>query len=416
MSAGLMQAVGAMSRTLRKPQHKFQVRSRPWQIQPFMIAPVLPGETLKNLLMQSRVVTDPIKNPLIGWWVEYYFFYVKHRDLDQRDNFVQMMLDPDYDTATMNTAARTETYHYGATIDWTEKCLNRVVDEYFRNEGEATLAGAIGTLPAASVHPSQENWMDSLMDDTTFKASLPDDGEIVVGADDKITAPEIDAAMRAWQWAKGNGLTDQTYEDFLRTYGVRLPKEEVHKPELVRYLKEWTYPSNTINPADGKPTSACSWAVSERADKDRFFKEPGFIFGVTVTRPKVYLSKQVGSAVGVMNDAMAWLPAVLRDDPYTSMKHMLDGTGPIQHGTDAAGYWLDVRDLLLYGDQFVNFALTEVDAGFVALPTAALGKRYATATDADALFVTPATLNKIRQDGVVTLNVASTQQDSTAQT
>ena len=67
-------------RVTRRPQHTFQLRHRPWEIQPFMLAPVLPGETMQNLLLQARVVTDPIKNPLIGWWCEHYVFYVKHRD------------------------------------------------------------------------------------------------------------------------------------------------------------------------------------------------------------------------------------------------------------------------------------------------------------------------------------------------
>jgi len=35
---------------------------------------------VENLLIQSRVVTDPLQNSLIGWWQEYYIFYVKHRD------------------------------------------------------------------------------------------------------------------------------------------------------------------------------------------------------------------------------------------------------------------------------------------------------------------------------------------------
>ena len=54
-------------RVMRRPVHTFQLRQRPFAITPFMIAPVLPGETMKNLLLQSRAVTDPIKNPLVGW-------------------------------------------------------------------------------------------------------------------------------------------------------------------------------------------------------------------------------------------------------------------------------------------------------------------------------------------------------------
>ena len=74
-------AAPRVGRKLRSPIHRFHLRHYPFQLQPFMLAPVIPGETMKNLLLQARVVTDPIKNGLIGWWQEYYFFYVKHRDL-----------------------------------------------------------------------------------------------------------------------------------------------------------------------------------------------------------------------------------------------------------------------------------------------------------------------------------------------
>jgi hypothetical protein len=72
------------------------------------IAPVLPGETMKNLLLQARVVSDPIKNPLIGWWCEFYFFYVKHRDLDDRDVFTEMMVNPATTTSSLNEATGKE--------------------------------------------------------------------------------------------------------------------------------------------------------------------------------------------------------------------------------------------------------------------------------------------------------------------
>lgn len=414
MAAPLFTELEPVGRVGRRPQHRFAIRQRPWQIQPMFIAPVLPGETMKNLMLQARVVSDPVKHPLVGWWSEYYFFYLKHRDLADREAFVQMMLDQDYDLSALYTAANTKTYHYGATVDWTKLCLDRVVEEYFRNEGETVLAASIDGLPLA--HIMNESWLDSVMNAAEFTAGLPPDASVTVGVDDVITAPEIDAAMRSWKWATANGLTEQSYEDFLRTYGVRLPKEETHKPELIRYLREWTYPANTIDAATGAPSSALSWSIQERADKDRFFKEPGFLFGVSVVRPKVYLSKQTGSAVGLMNSALSWLPSVLRDDPMTSLQLSPMGTGPIPTATDPNGYWVDIRDLLLYGDQFVNFALTETDAALVGLPSPTLDKRFASATDADALFETPLTQNLVRSDGIVMLTILGQQKDGTPTT
>jgi hypothetical protein len=118
------QSLPQAGRVARKPVHTFHLRHYPFAIQPFMIAPVLPGETMKNLLMQSRVVLDPIKNPLIGWWLEYYWFYVKHSDMDARDNLQSLMLDPAFAvSAIQDTTADVNLYHAGAAgaVNWTQR-------------------------------------------------------------------------------------------------------------------------------------------------------------------------------------------------------------------------------------------------------------------------------------------------------
>ena len=395
----LVQEVGQVGRKLRKPVHTFQVRHRPWQIQPMCIAPVLPGETMENCLMQARVVTDPIQNPLIGWWIEYYFFYVKHRDLDARDTLVEMMLT-DASIAGLNSAALTETYHYATSVDWASLCLKRVVEEYFRDQDETWNADVIGNLPAASIN--QESFWNSAVDDAT---SVP-------AANNLQDAPDL-TVMSAYQnqYARMRQMrmTDMSYEDWLKTYGVRAVKEseDIHKPELLRYVRDWSYPTNTVDPTTGAPSSAVSWAVAERFDKKRMFKEPGFIFGVTVARPKVYLKNQRGSGVHMLDNAMSWLPALLADEPYTSLKEYTASAsiaGPLGVAT-STGYWVDVRDLFLYGDQFVNFALTGTGDNAVALPTATMKKRYASASEADAMFKAAAPANLVRQDGVCNLSI-----------
>jgi hypothetical protein len=386
-------------RKSRRPSHRFQVRQKPYQIQPFMIAPVLPGETLDNLLMQARVVTDPITNPLIGWWCEYYFFYVKWRDLDDRQALIDMALT-DTATTALQTAAQTETYHYASSIDFANKCLKRVTEEYFRNEGEAWNVATLGNLPLASVN--QDSWLDSIVDATTTAPTA----NLLQEAPDLTV---IAAYQTQYDRMRQMRLTDMTFHDWLETYGenVSTPvNESEYKPELVRYLRQWQYPSNTIDPTNGTPTSAVSWSIAERADKARHFKEPGFLFGVCVFRPKVYFRNQRGSASHMLDSALPWLPAVLADEPYTSLKSFTNANGPLTGTTN--GYWIDVRDLYLYGDQFVNFAMTGTGDNAVALPTAALGKRYCSSTDVDNLFVNAAGgKNLVRQDGVVNLNIRS---------
>ena len=49
-----------VNRKTRSPQHTWAIKQRPFVITPFMIAPVLPGETLKAGVMQARAVSEPL--------------------------------------------------------------------------------------------------------------------------------------------------------------------------------------------------------------------------------------------------------------------------------------------------------------------------------------------------------------------
>ena len=60
-----------LQRKPRTPTHNFFVTHMPWQLQPFFIAPVLPGETLKNLTITGRMITDPLATGpfnILPWW------------------------------------------------------------------------------------------------------------------------------------------------------------------------------------------------------------------------------------------------------------------------------------------------------------------------------------------------------------
>ena len=106
---------------------------------------------------------------------------------------------------------------------------------------------------------------------------------------------------------------------------------------------------------------------------------------------------------------------MLSPDPNTSLKLLPDNNGLLGDFTDSGGAWVDVKDLYLYGDQFVNFTLTAGKEGLVALPDVAMNSEYATATDANLLFTTnTATTTLIRSDGVVRLAVAGRLQDTSS--
>lgn len=403
--------VPSNQRVQRRPKHTFQIRHRPWQIQPVMIAPVLPGETLMSLQWQIRAVTDPIKNPLIGWHYESMFFYVKVTDLETTaGELTEMFINPVANMAAFNAAANLKTYHYGGCIDWTGRAVVAIVDHYFRNEGEsAALNGIhIDSVPIASVG-SEGSWLQSMAPAAALAATDVDVDAMSAGAN--IMLSDIQKAMVLWTQLTQGGLVKLTFEEYLKQYGMRPPASDIAKPELLRFSRDWTYPSNTVDPATGTPTSACSWSIQERADKHRMFREPGFVVGVVCCRPKVYRQKQSGAVTGLMDNGLFWLPALLRPD-VTASVILVDNAdaGPLTGQT--TDYSMDLKDLWLYGDQFINYALTDTDSNIIDIPRADGTTRYATAADADELFFAASPKNQIRADGICQLAIAGSITDT----
>jgi hypothetical protein len=426
------QSLPRTGRKLRKPSHSFQLRIRPWQIQPFVIAPVLPGETMKNALIQARAVSAPVKNPLVGWWYEKFLFYVKLRDLGERDSAVALLMTnapiPDNTAAT----AMAEMYDVTGKFSYVRACLRRVVDTYFRTD-EEVLDGQlykIGNLDVARASVI-DNWTDSLIADSDVAEIGTED---LPGGDSPLGGDEQDAPLAGytdeynhWLAMRDMGLVSVGFDDWIKAFGVTPPQDikkvdEKHRPELLRYIREWTYPSNTVNAVDGAPSSALSWSVAERADKDRFFQEPGFVFGVTLCRPKIYFNKQRSTVAQFLDSSISWLPALLSDEPYTSLKKFAQAAGPLDSSGTPEAYWVDMRDLFMYGDQFRNFAADGTESG-VTLPTPntadpeavddpPINKRYASAADADLLFTSGATANTIKIDGRIDLTILSRLEDT----
>lgn len=415
------QALGASHRKLRSPQHQFYIRHRPWEIQPFMIAPVLPGESLENATLQARVVTDPLQSSVVGWWCEHYLFYVKLRDLYARDLLTAMLLKPETDISSLNSGTDRRYYQEatsGTDINYPKLCTEVIVDNYFRNEGETAGQYVNGSLYLASV--STDNALDSAINasdlegaagvDQNLVSTTPGQGEGTAA----VYTSEIDKALKEWEYARSMKVTDMTFEDWCESFGVTMPQSsQLYKPELLRYSRDWAYPTNTIDPTNGTPRSAVSWAIAMRADKRRYFTEPGFIVGVAVCRPKMYFKNMRCNMVQLMNNAYAWLPPQLAADPYASFVKVAAGQAPLT--SNAGAYYIDIKDLFIHGDQFSTEDLTTVQgSNVVALPNAALtNKRYPASTDMDALFVDiTAGTGRIKQDGVVRLQILGRQTDT----
>lgn len=409
MQVGLHQ-IAKPQRVPRYPKHTFNIRHKPFVIQPFMIAPVLAGDTMKSLLFQYRAQTEQLANQLIGWWAEHFFFYVPLRALPSWTTLEAMLLD-NGSVAGIVQAADVDTYHCDANApDYVDECLVAITEHFFRDEGQAWNASGttIDSNPIASAKVSAPGWLNSTTLETVFDDNdpgMPEDA----GTD---TMEELDRRRLQWEFLRSQNITQMEYEDYLKTFGVKLQAQEgIIKPELLRHTRAWQLPSSAVDGATGATSTVVSWAGQERADKDRFFKQPGFIVGVTVVRPKVYFNNVKGAAVSLLRDALTWLPRMLQHEAAISLKEIAAGLGPLDDSS--AAYIVDTKDIFLHGDQFLNYALTATDANLVSLPSDDLTNWfYPSSTDIDGLFASANTTNLVHQDGIVSLTIHSTLVDT----
>lgn len=409
--------VGATDRKVRSPKHTFLLSEFAMTAQPFMLAPVLPGETLDNIWFECRTVTNPVENRIIGWKKEFYFFYVKITDL-MTDAIRDMFVNPDNaDIAGSLGVAGNDNnfYHANGGVDFTKRALKAVMEHWFRDEGEAwdkykTSWG----IPFVQFR--DQFWMDSLTD----KDLMPEGANIAAAT----TAGDLERLMNLFEMTRAMGVSGMTFEDYLRHHGINVPNQLENKPELLARFGDFQYPSNTIDPASGAATSAVSWVFKNGEKKRKLFKEPGFILGVSVTRPKVYYSGLAGSLGEFMTRAWDWMPNYLASMPETSLKLFATDTGPLGARTaDLDPYWVDMRDLLMYGDQFVNaaaFGAAPANTGahnLVALPITdgadGINTKNPTEAMINALFKGTDDKSIVFSDGYVNLSILGAQTDHT---
>jgi hypothetical protein len=389
------------NRSMRRPKHSFLVRSKPHRLVPICLAPVMAGDTLKSASYQARAITSPLASTLSGWHAEFWWFFVRIIDMPDGQAIMEKIISED-EAPQGNDTAKASLYSTG--INWVERAWTLLLPHYFRDYGESWDSVMDGDLPVVAVRG--RSWFDHFTPDD----DMPEDEE---------DATDAENLWSKWQVLSRNRLTTMTYEEYLRSQGVKPPPNlrepdlDLKIPELIRYYRDWQYPVATINPATGVASNAVSWAISDRMDRRRRFAEPGFIIGVATYRPKAYLPIaagtgdtasgiwQAGAASGFLNRAKAWIPPNYVNEPGESLATFPVGTGPLGSSV-SDDYWFDYRNLYLDGDQMVIGA----PAGTTLPRRAAPHWRYPTAAGVSALFAAPAT-DTVDLEGVAAFQIAS---------
>lgn len=332
------------SRKSRRPNFPMAGIMKPYGLYPLMATPVLPGETMAKFDQKIRVVSKPVKHPLAGSWFETWLCYVKLTDLDR--DLGQMFISDDYSTTGWTAAAaNARTFTRAGQIDWINLCLRRVWQSFFANQGESVRL--IDGVPQVKL--SNQTWMQNLM----FKPDSVDATQLPSVTDEQLTGFQMAALM---------GMSELTYENYLKQFGVQSIVAGPGEPEILRYTRSWAQPVNTVEPSTGAPSSAFVWSEQISSDKPKRFDEPGFVIQIATIRPKMYLSGLVASFVGNLWGFSDWFPVYNLEDPVAGVREILssDQVFLASLNPGAANSLLyDHRDLLSHGEQFVNAAAAE---------------------------------------------------------
>lgn len=402
-------------RSSRSPQCTWFTEMLPWQQVPVMVHPVKAGETLKSASIQCRCMSSPLVSGISGWWLEFYLFYVRVGDLNSADTIRASVVDPTQSLSSLYAAASAPYYHnHASTVSWANQCHQVVSRAYFRKEGEAWNSNMVGNYPG--VRFQGRTWSDSVYLDSELG---PPSG-----------ADTWTLQWSAFQAARSAKLTTATWEEYLAKSGVAVGPQlrtldsagadvaDFRIPELVRFVRDFAYPVPTVDPATGLLRTSVQWSLAERVDKRRYFAEPGFLFGLMVTRPKSFSTTQTQSAVdSLIQTGDGFLPEDYDTDPHTSLVKFTNSGSVAPFSTSPLGgvnaaHWMDKKDLYLYGDQwYIPNTGTAVPSNGVpyGIPYPAndlVDKSYPTATDAHACFV-DTTNGVFGLDGICSLRIAS---------
>lgn len=404
----IVTAGASKTRHSRRPVFPIAGVMKPFGLYPLMIHPVLPGETINDFSCKMRALSLPVKNPLTGAWLETWLAYVKFTDLDRE--LGQMFISDTFPTTGYLAGANNDrTFTAAGQVDWVGMCVKRIHETYFLNEGET--ARTIDGVPQTKL--VNTNWTQNLM----FQPAGIDEAQLPSNPDVQLTGFQMMQMMQ---------MSEMTYEKYLAQYGVQSITAGIGKPEIFRYTRSWTQPTNAVEPSTGVPSSAWAWSDEIKMEKPRRFDEPGFIIMLGCIRPKMFQKNLRRSVVGNMWGFADWFPAYNLQDPAGGIRQVLT-SDPVFEGTwDTAPLTTELlydhRDILNHGEQFINEWTAPPYAwpfstGQVATATATpedLRGEYAKAADVDALF-TGATADRrfCYYEGIAETRIAGHLKDTT---
>ncbi len=339
----------------RRPVFRASVELEPWEITPFMCFPLLPGETLHNILVDGRFLLNGCVSPLYPWYLDVQIFAVKLSDLDI--DFEQILLQSAQagPSSLVDSAAKPMVGEAVGGISISNLVYKRIVDQFWKTDNVLPNSTINTDLKIAPV-----KWRGShatLVEGETEKLML---------RPDEITSDELKFDLLD---------ADPTWTDVLRQYGVKVSQGEAGVPERIMWESIAKHPVFVQSDAADTIVTRYQvlWSVREARLTGKgqgiFAKEPMAIMGLVTIRPEIIEGNKRFMQINDLTDRERWWAP-----PFNTMDAVQNLLQEPGSGITAGHAWVDAAagttfinalDYWFMGESFTNMdwnAATPPDA------------------------------------------------------
>lgn len=379
-SQSLRSAAPGRFRQARSPLFPFGGTLLPFGLYPVFAFPILPGETVGKVEVRGRFISQPLKSPISGAWMEGWVFEVPLRLIEPNFFAQEAPSTTGHVAAALNQRFFTNT----GQITLIQEAYNLIVQQFFTRENSVppTVETGITQLPLVQV-----DWMDNMsaVPVGMVKANMPENF---------FTAELVGMSLEE---ERSLTETDQ-YRQFVQMFGPKDPQDE-YRPRLRRYFRQWGIPNNVIDPSSGVPRSTHFYDLDWGLRKGFYAKEPAIGMVLMAYRPQMYKNLALGSYLGRMVGTRQWFPP--HGQAAWSIINGDDPIFPAGFDTGPSDWIFDRSDVFMRGEAFLNASAANnpypppASANGLSTTNQGLRGAYCSAAEWQALFANAGTLNQL---------------------
>lgn len=371
MAPQLKDVAPGFARGQRRPNFPVDGIVKPFGIYPIYAFPMLPGESVDYASLAGRFISQPMKHPIAGAWLEFWIASCPVR------LYSEALVSQQAPSLTGLTYGADTPRMFGKSgqVANIKLAYDKITQEYFQRPGEVspTLDGVM-QAPIVGV-----DWMENLMPvpDSINEADMPEDA-----INTELTGFALEDEMSLME------IND--YRRVEQMFGVGDPESQ-SRPRIHRYLRTWQLPQVVVDPATGAPRSAHYFDVKLNLQKRFKVREHSVVMVLACWRPFMVPGLAAASVMGRLQGLKEWLPpskerawSILNSDDAVFTANLLASTDTLVY---------DRSDVFVRGEHFSNCGSTETPypvpktTNIAGTGVSRVRGNFCSSAEIDALFV-----------------------------